>query len=310
MYRPLGGAWPQLSTTQLLVCMGACISHRVPALCMCSIDCPSHRLHACRPPCRRDWYESYCMRDDDLTPCSEADMTPPASNGCNEWAQNPCTTCTGCFSVGCPFVDEALAPSLPRPLPLSPPQPSLPAPSSPPPLHRVLIQECCAAQPSVVDQWRSAADTPYDPSSGLYGPPCRRDWYERFCIRDDGSTPCSEVDMTLPASNGCNEWARIPCTICTVCFGAGCPYVDVLPHNFEPTLSPPMVYALFAAAFRTHMSTYLSTVALAGGACSFTFAATQPRSPGMVPLGCTRHLRRRAARFSSLCSIARRGLRR
>ena len=48
-------------------------------------------------------------------------MTEPVAFGCRSWAKDPCTTCNVCFDAGCPFVDQAFAPSpSPPPLPGSP----------------------------------------------------------------------------------------------------------------------------------------------------------------------------------------------
>ena len=125
-----------------------------------------------RPPCRRSWYESHCLRDDGVTVCSSADFDTDAS-GCASWAKVPCSPCTACFAAGCPFVDEAFAPLSPPVASPSPPPLILGNPISPapPPMDFELINSCCAplGDAAVEDAWRTLALTPWDPDNNKYG---------------------------------------------------------------------------------------------------------------------------------------------
>ena len=71
-------------------------------------------------------------------------------------------------------------------------------------------------------------------------PPCRSTWYPIYCLRDEVNTslnasPCTDEDFDA-AAFGCAGWAKTTCTTCTLCFAAGCPFVD---QAFASSPSPP-----------------------------------------------------------------------
>merc|ERR1719263_2632317 len=156
---------------------------------------PSQGLYG--PPCRRSWFERYCTTASGVR-CSASDFADAAEEGCPSWgAEAVCGTCGACFDAGCSFAAEAPSPPPPPPPPSpSPPPPSpsppppQPSPSPPPPLppqsplsplpspspppSPPSPLSCCDVLPGESVTWRRHFLTPYDPSQGLYGPPCRR----------------------------------------------------------------------------------------------------------------------------------------